>query len=249
MSKKILVVDDEEDLVRLIQKRLETEGFEVLIAFDGLKAIEIAHHQLPDLIILDIMMPVGDGYSVCQRLKGHSATRYIPIIFLTAKAEEEDEIKGYKLGAACYLKKPYEPHILMETVRKALSSPQELASEGRKKIKNLLVFSEDDILKKILQSNFSDLWELLFVHNEKEFTSFTELNSLDAILLDLNLGGIDYVDMLLRLENSFKKSLLIVLIGDGSIQDLAEEIRAKIKFKTELLRRPFTIDELKLVLK
>jgi len=128
-KKRILVVDDEKDFVEMIKFRLEASGYEVIAAFDGIQGVSFAKRKMPDLILLDVMMPAGGGYLVCERLKMSSNTWSIPIIFLTAKSQPEDEAKAYSLGAKYFLTKPYEPKVLLAMVKKALESSQELESE------------------------------------------------------------------------------------------------------------------------
>lgn len=127
-KKRILVVDDEKDFVKMLQIRLEANGYEVIAAFDGIQGIMVAKREKPDLIILDVMMPAGDGYLVCERLKMSSFTWAIPVIFLSAKSRPEDEVKAYKAGAKYYLTKPYEPEVLLDTVKKALEPSEEFNS-------------------------------------------------------------------------------------------------------------------------
>ncbi|PKN18437.1 MAG: hypothetical protein CVU71_13155 [Deltaproteobacteria bacterium HGW-Deltaproteobacteria-6] len=113
----ILVVDDTPDNLTLITSLLR-DLYRVKIAVSGKKALQIAFSgERPDLILLDIMMPEVDGYEVCRQLKGDSETRDIPVIFLTAKTEIEDEVKGFEFGAADYITKPISPPILLARVR------------------------------------------------------------------------------------------------------------------------------------
>lgn len=113
----ILVVDDTPDNLTMITSLLR-DLYRVKIAVSGKKALQIAFsNEPPDLILLDIMMPEMDGYEVCSQLKNDSETRDIPVIFLTAKTEVEDEVKGFELGAADYITKPVSPPILLARVR------------------------------------------------------------------------------------------------------------------------------------
>jgi DNA-binding response OmpR family regulator len=125
-KKRILVVDDEPNFVRLVQLRLEAAGYEVLVAFDGMQGVSTAHKEKPDLIILDIMMPAMHGHRVCEALKKSTRTWTIPIIYLTAKGGKEDEELAYKLGAEHFLTKPYDPQVLLETIKKALEPGTQL---------------------------------------------------------------------------------------------------------------------------
>jgi putative two-component system response regulator len=117
----ILVVDDTPDNLSLLSNLLKHE-YKVKIANGGENALKIAASELPpDLILLDIMMPGMDGYEVCQRLKRDSRTMNIPVIFLTAMTEEEDEKKGLELGAIDYITKPFSPPIVMARVKNHLA--------------------------------------------------------------------------------------------------------------------------------
>lgn len=109
MSQKILVADDEEDVLRMVSGNLRNAGFEVVEAGDGEETLRVARTQGLDLIVLDLMLPGMSGLEVCKVLKSESATANIPIIMLTAKAEEIDRILGLELGADDYITKPFSP--------------------------------------------------------------------------------------------------------------------------------------------
>ncbi len=110
--KTILVVDDEKDIVQLIRYNLEREGFKVEAASDGIEALKKANEVKPDLILLDIMLPGKDGYEVMKSLNQNEKTANIPVIFLTAKSAEFDEVLGLELGADDYIVKPISPRKL-----------------------------------------------------------------------------------------------------------------------------------------
>lgn len=105
MATKILVVDDERDIVEFIQYNLEREGFQVIAAYNGYEALE-AIKEKPDLVVLDVMMPGIDGYEVCEKIRLKEQYKNIPILLLTAKTREQDEIYGLELGADDYIPKP-----------------------------------------------------------------------------------------------------------------------------------------------
>ncbi len=123
MPKSILIVDDEPDIIRLLKYNLEKEGFSVLVANDGVKAIELAAEH-PDLIVLDVMMPKMDGWEVVRRLRRDKRTADIPVIFLTAKASEMDEVVGLELGADDYVAKPISPRKLIARINSQLRRRQ-----------------------------------------------------------------------------------------------------------------------------
>jgi len=141
---KILVVDDETYIVELVKFNLEKEGFQVIVAYDGLSAMELVESELPDLIILDIMLPKMDGLEVCQALKQDNNYHSIPIIMLTARAEEIDTVLGLELGADDYIKKPFSPRELVARVKARFRAIKILASDQTRGsrvyvFKNLLV--------------------------------------------------------------------------------------------------------------
>lgn len=117
---KILVVDDEEDIVDLLSYNLSKEGFSVKTATDGAMAIEKARQFRPDLIILDVMMPGLDGFAVCRLLRKEQETSGIAIIFLTAKSGDIDHVVGLELGADDYLVKPVSPRVLVARIKTAM---------------------------------------------------------------------------------------------------------------------------------
>ena len=122
MPRKILTVDDEKHIVRLIQVNLERHGYEVVTAYDGREALEKVDQERPDLVILDVMMPYMDGFEVLQNLKRNPGTRDIPVIMLTAKAQDADVFKGWQSGVDCYLTKPFNPMELISFVQRIFKS-------------------------------------------------------------------------------------------------------------------------------
>lgn len=117
---KILVVDDEIYIVHILDFSLGMEGYEVITALDGEQAIEKAHAEKPDLIVLDIMMPKLDGYETCKALKGDPTTRDIPVILLSAKGRNVDQKIGFEVGADDYITKPFSPRKLVERINSIL---------------------------------------------------------------------------------------------------------------------------------
>ncbi len=116
----ILVVDDEEDILELLRYNLAKEGYRVTCVASGEEAVKTGKAILPDLILLDLLLPGMDGLEVCRVLKGEARTRSIPIIMLTAKGEEADIVAGLELGADDYVTKPFSPRVLLARLRAAL---------------------------------------------------------------------------------------------------------------------------------
>ena len=119
-KEQILVVDDEEDLLELVQYNLSKEGYRVTCVATGEDAIKAARTRLPDLVVLDLLLPSVDGLEVCKLLKGDPKTKHIPVVMLTAKGEESDVVTGLELGADDYITKPFSPRVLVARVKAAL---------------------------------------------------------------------------------------------------------------------------------
>lgn len=117
MARRILVADDDERLADLVRRYLEIEGYQVLVAHDGAKALELARGRTPDLVVLDLQMPEIDGWDVCRILRAESD---IPIIMLTAQSTERDVLLGLELGADDYIAKPFSPKEVVARVRTVL---------------------------------------------------------------------------------------------------------------------------------
>jgi two-component system alkaline phosphatase synthesis response regulator PhoP len=113
---KILVVDDDEDILEILKYNLQKEGYDVKTANNGLKAVEIAKSYIPDLVVLDIMMPNQDGVETCRQLRENPDLHHTYILFLTARAEEYSEIAAFDVGADDYIVKPIKPRALMSRV-------------------------------------------------------------------------------------------------------------------------------------
>ena len=121
---KILVTDDDPVIIELLQVNLEFEGYAVISAADGLEAVERASKDQPDLVILDIMMPRMDGWTARAELLKDPRTAQIPVIFLSARAQQADLKKGYESGVAAYVTKPFEPVELLDLIAQILSGSQ-----------------------------------------------------------------------------------------------------------------------------
>jgi DNA-binding response OmpR family regulator len=119
MKKKILIADDDVNITAAVAARLEASHYDVLTAFDGFEAIKLALRETPDLILLDVWMPIGIGLSVAERLKERGLD--IPIVFLTACKKAELRAAARAVGAAGFIEKPYNPETLLETIEQALS--------------------------------------------------------------------------------------------------------------------------------
>lgn len=131
MPRKILTCDDEKHIVRLIQVNLERQGYEVITAFNGAECLELVAADHPDLIVLDVMMPEMTGFEVLEALKKNPETAEIPVIMLTARAQDADVLRGWQSGVECYLTKPFNPMELIAFVKRIFSMEDNKVEEKR----------------------------------------------------------------------------------------------------------------------
>ncbi|MBS0152933.1 MAG: response regulator transcription factor [Nitrospira sp.] len=129
-GKTVLIVEDEQDIAQLVQHYLQKEGFRSATAMNGVEALKKVKEEKPDLIVLDLMLPEMDGLEVCKRMRSAPETAMLPIIMLTAKAEESDTIVGLELGADDYVTKPFSPKALVARVKALLRRIDRTSSSG-----------------------------------------------------------------------------------------------------------------------
>jgi DNA-binding response OmpR family regulator len=131
---RVLVVDDEPDLLDLVQLDLELEGYDVEVARDGVQALEAIRERRPDLVLLDVMMPRMDGWQVLADAKADEDTASVPIVMLTAKVQDQDQIRGWSHGAAEYITKPFSPLALSQVLQDVLATDPEEEERRRRMI-------------------------------------------------------------------------------------------------------------------
>ncbi len=120
-KKKILIVEDEESLLKLESILLTSKGYEVQGVSNGQAALDALTDEKPDLVLLDIMLPEIDGFEVCHRIKNNPETKHIPVIMLTAKKSREDMARGERVGADWYITKPFKSAMVIETIQRFLT--------------------------------------------------------------------------------------------------------------------------------
>jgi len=129
-NKKLLLIDDDPNLILLVKDYLEFRGYNVVTAENGREALEVLDQNLPDMIICDVMMPEMDGYSLVKHIRQEPQTNTIPVLFLSAKGQSQDRVKGLNEGADVYMVKPFEPEELVAQVESSLKQIKRL-SQGR----------------------------------------------------------------------------------------------------------------------
>jgi DNA-binding NarL/FixJ family response regulator len=125
-QKKLLLIDDDPNLILLVKDYLEFRGYEVVTAENGREALEVLDQQSPDMIICDVMMPEMDGYSLVSAIRSDPKTSWIPVLFLSAKGQSQDRVKGLNIGADVYMVKPFEPEELVAQVESSLKQASRL---------------------------------------------------------------------------------------------------------------------------
>ncbi len=184
-KQKILIVDDEPDIIELIEYNLKKEGYQVFTASNGLEAIQVAKKSLPDLIVLDIMMPKLDGIEACRQLRAMPEFKSTFMVFLTARSEEYSEISGFNVGADDYIAKPIKPRALISRINAILrrNTMTETEVENKLEIGNLVIDREaylvfQDGKKVVLAKKEFELLYLLASKPGKVFTREVILNNI-----------------------------------------------------------------------
>jgi two-component system alkaline phosphatase synthesis response regulator PhoP len=184
-KENILVVDDEEDILELVRYNLLKEGYRVLCSSTGEDALDKAKKKIPDLIVLDLMLPEMDGIEVCKLLRKDPKTEHIPIIMLTAKGEETDVVSGLEVGADDYVTKPFSPRVLIARVRTVLRRKVRKALENIDTIKlHELVINpkrrEVHVADKLIEVTFTE-FAILHCLAKRPGIVFSRYQIVDAI--------------------------------------------------------------------
>lgn len=135
-TKQLMLVDDDPNLILLVKDYLEFRGYQVITAGNGREALDLLEEQIPDLIICDVMMPEMDGYSLVQHIRENSTTEWVPVLFLSAKGQSQDRVKGLNTGADVYIVKPFEPEELVAQVESSLKQASRLIKHQNSSFRN-----------------------------------------------------------------------------------------------------------------
>ena len=184
-KKRILAVDDEEDILELLEYNISREGYHVTTATSAEQALEIMKHQVPDLLLLDLMLPGLDGLELCRMLRNNEMTAGIPIIMLTAKGEEADVVTGLELGADDYIPKPFSPRVVLARIKAVLRrNPRDAVDENaRLQIHDLILHPgrrQAFIGERAVELTFSEFQILHFLAKRPGWV-FTRYQIIDAV--------------------------------------------------------------------
>jgi len=228
----VLVADDDPDIAELVKLHLEETGFRVAVAGRGVKVLEMARRQRPDLIVLDVLLPDMDGRAVLEALKSDPSTADIPVIMLTVLA---DDGTAFELGAADFLTKPIEAEKLMESVRTALSR------RGR-----ILIVEDDVDTIEIMRLALRRVgYSVDLAADGYEALSLARRWQPQAIVLDLRLPGMDGYETLSHLKRNLSTQRIPIIVTSAHVADSAQEKRRLKSIGVEsFLPKPFTVNQL-----
>lgn len=225
-KKRIILIEDEEDIAALIRLQAEISGYKLHVETDGVNGFRAIEREKPDLVILDIMLPGQNGFDVCRKIKSHSELRNIPVIILTAKAEELDVVLGLELGADDYITKPFSPKVLFSRAKAVMrrgreneKSPKNLSfgtftlevdryllRKGDKVI--TITLSEFGILKRLLANRGKVLTRnqlLDDIHNDDAFVVDRNIDVHIAALRKKIGGEFNWIDTVRGIGYRFKE--------------------------------------------
>ena len=239
-KKKILVIDDMPNVVTMVKARLEASGYEVIAALDGQQGLTYANAEKPDLIILDIVMPAGGGYSVYTRLKMSPKTQSVPVIFLTAKDRPEDVARAYKLGAEYFIKKPYKPETLLGTVKKVLEASEHAPAPRGLQKRILVIGKEPEMAEfvKLVEMGY----EVTIVASIREGSNEAKKEKPDVIFLDGTLVKANNYDGFYQLKLEFASSKTPMMIS--VTKEELEEFQKRIEGFSDYCLKPFNYIDL-----
>jgi len=240
---KILIVDDTPENLDLLQELLE-KNYQVFATTKGVIALQITKKQLPDLILLDVLMPEMDGYEVCRHLKTDEITKEIPIIFITAKSETEDEIKGFEAGGVDYIAKPFKPAVVMARVQAqmALKREKELLKENMRLHEEVNRITHHDLKSPL--THIIEFPKLMDKSNltDKQKDGLEKISLAGYKLLDMINLSLDLYKMEKKIYNFRPLPVNIISIINDIFKDLHIFVKVK-KITTEILINDKTISE------
>ena len=223
MAKKILIVDDDKQIVTLLSSRLKTHRYEIVVAYDAVQAVAKAFSEKPDLILLDIKMPGGDGTRVMENLKNSADTALIPIIVITAFPSKDMQQKAKEMGALDFISKPFEAKDMLSRIQKALGEESPRTEESGKPAKTILVVDDDPHIRELLQSRLKkNGYNVIIANDGQEALDKTYQEHPNLIILDIMLPKVDgySVCKVLRSDEEYRDIPIIMLTGRTLAQDI-----------------------------
>lgn len=231
-AKKILVVDDERDILALLRHQLTLQGYQVITASTGGKAVVKAIEEQPDLITLDILLPDRHGFDVLRELKAHPETAHIPVIVLSVV---QDETSGYRLGAVDYIVKPLDEQRLLGSVSLILNRRGQI----------LIAEDTEDTAELLVELLSGNGYEVLHAVNGYETLAIARRESPDLILLDLRMPGMDGYEALTRLKKDPEtRNIPIMVMSAHAADPVQERLRLQAMGAEDFVSKPFSLENL-----
>lgn len=239
--KRILVIDDNTDILKLLKEQLEMEGYRVFTASSGAQALELAKKHQPALITLDIMLDDMDGFEVLERLKNDPETAAIPVV--VASVLNDARQRGMALGAADYVVKPFDKDTVVETIHKLISTFNE---NGGMILNRILIVDDDKDMVNWLKKSLADNGFIVQgAYNGQEGLLLARENRPDLILLDLLMPGMDGYEMIAKLkETEFTANIPVIVITGHSVDKQNDTIKVVGLGAKNMLTKPFSVEEL-----
>jgi len=242
MTRSILVVEDDADLRRALVMRLKAHGFDVSVAADGAAAISAARTKRPDLVLLDLGLPVGDGFSVIQRLSKLQTGAHAPIVVMSARDSEHDRARALELGAVAYLVKPFDNELLLRTLEAQL--PAEGAGSSSRPRPTLLIVEDDADTRLGFQVRLRAFgYDTVTAEDASTALTVARRSKVDLILLDLGLPGGDGVHLLERIRKNPELDGTPVIVVSAR-DALVHEPRAREAGAAAYLQKPVDNEKL-----
>ncbi|VAW01682.1 Pole remodelling regulatory diguanylate cyclase [hydrothermal vent metagenome] len=261
MTGRILIVDDMEPNIRVLTAKLEAEYYEVLTATSGADAILLAREQLPDMILLDVMMPVMDGFETCRQLKRDPLTQHIPVVMVTALGEQSDRVDGLQAGADDFLSKPIDDLALFARVRsllrlntvmdelrsreassRASGSMPVLLARPRNAGGQILIVEANERLGQRIAVKLGDPYQCQIVSDQKQAAELAD-GDIDLVLINLETTAFDGLRLCARIRAN-EKTRQMPILGMIDIEDKERAVRALDIGANDILARPVDSSEL-----
>ncbi|HAX61300.1 MAG TPA: hypothetical protein DCX95_01895 [Elusimicrobia bacterium] len=240
MSKKILIIDDEINLLELLRVNLETAGFNVITAADGEDGLKMIFDENPDLVILDIYLPGIDGCDLCHKIKNDPRTKHIPVIFLTAATQKEDIRKAIDAGGDLFLPKPFDPLKLVEIAEKILI-PENLNPNNKYRI---LVIDDEISTAELLEVNLKSAgYKVEAAFDGEKALELIERGKFDLIILDIMIPKIDGYEICRRLRKKDTTMLTPIIVLSAKNKPVDKIAGLKLG-ADEYVTKPFDVEEL-----
>ena len=231
MKKKILIVDDNPDLICILELQLKIRGYDTIQATNGIQAVEIATAQLPDLIVMDIMMPQMNGLQAARLIRENPKTSSIPMLAATAKMSHADTQECLESGFNDHIAKPFTAMQLVSHIEKLIIK------------KKILIVDDNDDLNKIVQMSLMDSYETLSANNGEEAVGLAVMEVPDLIIMDLMMYEVNGLEAIrLIRQNPKTRSIPIIAITAG-LSDTIEDECFRIGCN-DFIAKPFTYEQL-----